>query len=98
MKSLREQIQRCWSVPMINGSNTTVSVRFRLDHTGALVGEPEIVADGEVTNTKRVFSEAAKRAIKKCAPYSLPPEKYEAWSNLIVHFDPSADYRRNGSD
>jgi colicin import membrane protein len=38
---------------------------------------------------ERAAAESARRAILQCAPYSLPAEKYEAWADVIVHFDPS---------
>jgi outer membrane biosynthesis protein TonB len=33
-------------------------------------------------------AESAVRAVRRCAPYSLPFEKYAAWQNVIVNFDP----------
>jgi colicin import membrane protein len=90
MDALRGQIQRCWNVPAgaLEAENLKVSVQFRLDKSGALESNPEIVAGGGGT-VERAAAESARRAILQCAPYSLPAEKYEAWADVIVHFDPS---------
>lgn len=91
MDALRGQIQRCWNVPAgaLEAENLKVSVQFQLDKSGALQGNPEIVAGGGGGTVERAAAESARRAILQCAPYSLPAEKYEAWADVIVHFDPS---------
>ena len=30
----------------------------------------------------------SRRAVLRCQPYQLPPEKYEAWREINVNFDP----------
>ncbi len=91
MDALRGQIQRCWNVPAgaLEAENLKVSVQFRLDKSGALENNPQIVSGGNGGSVERAAAESARRAILQCAPYSLPAEKYEAWSDVIVHFDPS---------
>ena len=37
----------------------------------------------------RAASESAIRAVKMCGPYKLPVEKYDAWNDVIVTFDPT---------
>ena len=32
--------------------------------------------------------ESALRAVRQCAPYNLPAEKYDAWKQVKVTFDP----------
>jgi colicin import membrane protein len=91
MDALRGQIQQCWNVPAgaLEAENLKVSVQFKLDRGGALEGNPEIVAGGNGGSVERAAAESARRAILQCAPYDLPGEKYEAWADVIVHFDPS---------
>ena len=91
MDALRGQIQRCWNVPAgaADAENLRVSVQFRLDPAGALDGAPQIVEGGGGAGIERAAAESARRAVLACAPYTLPSEKYEAWSDVIVHFDPS---------
>jgi outer membrane biosynthesis protein TonB len=90
MDALRGQIQRCWNVPagVLDAENLKVSIRFSLDRSGAIAGSPVIVSGGG-SGIARVAAESARRAVLQCAPYNLPVEKYEAWAEVLVHFDPS---------
>ncbi|WP_173934028.1 hypothetical protein [Chelativorans sp. Marseille-P2723] len=90
MDALRGQIQRCWNVPAgaLDAENLRVSLKFRLDPSGAVEGSPQIL-DAANSGVARAAAESARRAILQCAPYNLPAEKYNAWADVIVHFDPS---------
>ncbi len=91
MDALRGQVQRCWSIPAgaADGDSLRVSVKFKLDPSGALEGSPEIIAGGGATGVQRAAAEAARRAVSRCSPYTLPADKYDAWADVIVNFDPS---------
>jgi len=91
MDALRGQIQRCWNIPAgaMDAGNLKVSVRFSLDRSGSLEGRPEIVSGGGGSGVERAAAESARRAILQCAPYNLPADKYDAWAEVIVNFDPS---------
>ena len=91
MDALRGQVQRCWNIPAgaADAGDLRVSVKFRLDRSGALEGSPEIIGGGGSAGVERAAAEAARRAVSRCAPYNLPAEKYEAWADVIVNFDPS---------
>jgi colicin import membrane protein len=91
MDALRGQVQRCWSVPAgaMDGDTLKVSVKFKLDRSGALEGSPEIVSGGGANGVQRAAAEAARRAVVRCSPYTLPADKYDAWADVIVNFDPS---------
>lgn len=91
MDALEGQIQRCWNVPAgaADAQNLKVSIQFKLDPAGELDGSPEIIEGGGAAGIERAAAESARRAILQCAPYTLPAEKYEAWADVIVHFDPS---------
>lgn len=92
MDSLRSQIQKCWNVTYAGaeGADTLkVSIKMHLDPGGEIVGAPQIVAGGGQDTLRRIASEAARRAVLRCAPYKLPLDKYDAWSDVLVHFDPS---------
>ncbi|MBA3449558.1 MAG: hypothetical protein H0T56_18505 [Pseudaminobacter sp.] len=91
MDALRGQVQRCWNIPAgaLDGEALKVSVQFRLDPTGALDGNPEVIAGGGSSGVERAAAEAARRAVSRCAPYNLPADKYDAWADVIVNFDPS---------
>ncbi len=91
MDALRGQIQRCWNVPAgaADAQNLRVSIHFRLDKSGEIESGPEIVEGGGSEGIERAAAESARRAVLKCAPYNLPIDKYEAWSEVVVNFDPS---------
>ncbi|MEO9336431.1 hypothetical protein ABFT80_03210 [Mesorhizobium sp. SB112] len=91
MDALRGQVQRCWNIPAgaVDAQNLRVSVKFKLDPSGALEGSPEIISGGGSAGVERAAAEAARRAVSRCAPYNLPADKYDAWADVIVNFDPS---------
>jgi outer membrane biosynthesis protein TonB len=86
---LRRQISRCWNPPIgVQGAeNLIVAIRISLRRDGTLSGTPEV--DGAISGvTERVAAESALRAVRRCAPYQLPPEKYDTWRDIRVTFDP----------
>ena len=89
IESLRVQIQRCWNVP--DGAfDAKITVHMRLDKSGVIDGNLEVVSGGgKPGSIEHAASQAALRAIVQCSPYTLPAERYEAWSDVLVHFDPS---------
>jgi outer membrane biosynthesis protein TonB len=89
--ALRGQVQKCWNIPAgaVDAENLRVSVQFKLDRSGALEGSPEIISGGGSGGVERAAAEAARRAVARCAPYNLPADKYDAWADVIVNFDPS---------
>lgn len=91
MDALRGQIQRCWNVPAgaLDAENLKVSVQMKLDPSGNIEGSPRIIAGGNGNMVERAAAESARRAVLQCAPYNLPAAKYDTWSEVIVHFDPS---------
>ncbi|WP_309085030.1 hypothetical protein [Chelativorans sp.] len=91
MDALRAQIERCWNVPAgaLDADNLKVSVKFRLDPSGAVEGRPEIIQAGG-SSVARAAAESARRAVLQCAPYNLPAEKYSGgWDEVVVNFDPT---------
>jgi colicin import membrane protein len=91
MDALRGQIERCWNVPagVEDAGSLKVSIKFRLDRSGSIEGNPQIVSGGGGGGIGRAAAESARRAVLQCAPYTLPADKYDAWADVIVHFDPS---------
>jgi len=63
-----------------------VNVEFRLNQDGTVDGEPVIV-DRQNTPLYNIAADATVRAIKQCAPYQLPPDKYGSWSKVSLTFD-----------
>ncbi|MCY6379313.1 hypothetical protein [Hoeflea prorocentri] len=91
MDALRGQIQRCWQIVpgLSDGGEVRVQVSMRLDRSGAIEGQPDVQARGGTEQVRRVLAGGARRAVLRCAPYNLPAEKYETWSEVVVNFDPS---------
>ncbi|MEP9372185.1 hypothetical protein [Mesorhizobium sp. KR1-2] len=91
MDALRGQIQRCWNIPAgaVDAQNLRVSVKFKLDRSGAVEGGAEVISGGGSSGVERAAAESARRAVLKCSPYNLPADKYDAWADVIVNFDPS---------
>lgn len=91
LDALRGQIQRCWNIVpgMADGADVRVQVSMRLSMDGAIEGQPTVTASGGSELAQRTLSGSALRAVLRCAPYSLPAEKYDTWSQVVVNFDPS---------
>lgn len=83
-------VQDCWSVPVgiRDASELVVVLAVDLAPNGGLISSPKLIepktADGQI---QQAF-EAARRALIACAPYNLPPEKYDTWKRLEVVFNP----------
>ena len=91
MDALRGQISKCWSPPagVSEAGSLRVSIEMHLDPSGQLEGRPVIVDGGNGSMQQRIAGEAALRAVRRCAPYNLPADKYDTWSEVVLNFDPS---------
>lgn len=91
--ALLAQISRCWNVPVgsPNPGELIVKIFLRLQPSGALSGAPEYVEQTRFLTGDtyyRAAAEAARRAVIQCAPYQLPPGKYDVWKEIEVTMDP----------
>lgn len=91
MDALRGQIQKCWNPPpgVADAGSMRVTISMQLNPSGELEGMPQILDGGGTSMVARAASEAAVRAVRRCAPYNLPADKYETWSEVKMNFDPS---------
>ncbi|MDM9625944.1 hypothetical protein QTL95_08555 [Rhizobium sp. S152] len=93
MDALRSAIAGNWSViPGMEGaSEVRIKVHMKLDPDGNIIGSPEVEAIGGTNEATRIaLTSGAKRAVMKSAPFTtLPKDKYDAWGEVIVNFDPS---------
>ena len=94
--ALLAQIRECWNVPV--GAPTPekliVQVRVFLARDGSLAQppllEPQTRAAAASDPYMRTAAEAALRAVNVCEPYKLlPAERYDAWREIVMTFDPS---------
>jgi colicin import membrane protein len=88
LSMINAQLQPCAKMPGGGGGADTpiVNVRFRLHQDGSLDGEPVIV-NRQNTPLYAIAADASLRAIKQCAPFQLPPDKYSSWSTVTWAFD-----------
>lgn len=86
---ITQQLRECWKLPGGGGGieTTVVTIRWMLRRDGTLDGEPRVEKPRSDT-VFRIAAEAAIRAVKSCAPFSLPQDKYHAWRLIIWDFDP----------
>ncbi|MEM1287057.1 MAG: cell envelope integrity protein TolA [Pseudomonadota bacterium] len=89
MDALRRQIARCWNPPVgaVGAADLAVRVQMDLAEDGSLRGRAQVI-NASGNPTFQAAADSALRAVRRCAPYSLPFEKYAAWQNVIVNFDP----------
>lgn len=92
MDALKGQIQNNWSVISgIDGAKgMVITVTMKLDESGAIVGRPEVTSTGGTESARRMLEGSAIRAVMRSSPFkNLPADKYDAWSEVVVNFDPS---------
>ncbi|WP_417687014.1 cell envelope biogenesis protein TolA [Roseibium sp.] len=90
LDALRSQVAQCWNPPVgaVGAETLAVKVKFELDRSGQVSASPEVLNSGS-SPAFRAAASSAVRAIMRCAPYSsLPADKYDAWQEVIINFDP----------
>ncbi len=90
LDALRARLSQCWSPPLgwTDPAEVRVVLMIYLNSDGSIGGAPQVLQapQGRYAQTA---PESAVRAVRRCAPYNLPPEKYEAWKEVKVTFDPT---------
>ncbi len=89
--ALRARMVACWRAPIdaADPDRLIVKVRFTLRRDGSLESGPEVLTP--INRTDRalvVASENAVRAVRSCAPYMLPQERFDQWREITFTFDP----------
>jgi hypothetical protein len=90
--ALRSQIQNNWNVPagMSGVEGMVIKVHMKLDESGAIIGEPDVTVTGGSASSQQALSGSATRAVMMSSPFkNLPRDKYDAWNEVIVNFDPT---------
>jgi hypothetical protein len=88
-----QQIERCWVVPAgaKDADNLVIEVKAVVNPDGT-VQQATIVDGGRYGSDPffRAAADSAKRAVlnPQCSPLSVPADKYEAWHNLDLFFNP----------
>ena len=90
--ALKAQLAKCWNVPV--GAPDPAALVFRvkmfLNQDGTVASPPQLLDQGGLGDPYfRAAADSAIRAVKMCEPYKLPAEKYQAWSEVTITFDPT---------
>ena len=88
LDGLRSAIERCWSVPagLADAEDMRATVTMQLAPDGTIQGRPSVDASGGGEGPRKAFACSVLRAVNRCAPYSLPADKYDTWSEVVVNF------------
>ena len=89
LDALRAQVQKCWVLPTgwTDPRQVSVVIRFGLNQDGTVLGTP-VVIEGPASQYGQVSADNAIRAVLRCGPYRLPPEKYDQWKEVQIRFTP----------
>jgi hypothetical protein len=94
MDALSQQLRQCWSLPATakDAQDLVVDVDITVNPDRTLAASPRVVDQGRMASDPafRAAAMAAVRAFRmpQCSPLALPPDKYQEWQSMTVHFDP----------
>lgn len=90
--AIMRQLKPHWSAPQgVDAEKLVTQVRFSLDRSGELIGDPQVVGQSGQTpaNAAQIkrHAEQAVRAVRLAAPFILPPDLYDHWKTVTSTFD-----------
>ena len=89
--AFRTQMRRCWNPPSgaRNAEDLIVQVRVSLAPNGMISAGPKVMNRAQLGDPFfRAAAESVLRAIRRCQPFEMPTEKYAAWRDIELKFDP----------
>jgi outer membrane biosynthesis protein TonB len=88
--ALRRQIERCWNVPAgaRDGQDLIVEVRVSLNQDGSVRDVRAAPSPRMSDPFYRAAAESAVRAVQRCSPLNVPPDKYSSWKEMTLTFNP----------
>jgi flagellar motor protein MotB len=93
--AIRSQFVKCWRMPAgaPNSNELAARVRVQMNPDGSVL-KVELASDqrGRYSSDRffRAAADSAMRAVWKCNPLqNLPPDKFDAWGDMELNFDPS---------
>ena len=92
VRAIQQQMSRCWRIDAGARDAESLIVEIRV-----VLNPDATVRDAQIVDFDRMFqdsffrsaAENARRAILRCSPFTLPPNKYDVWRDLTLRFDPS---------
>lgn len=91
VRAIQQQLFSCWRLDpgAMAAEDMVIEIRVALNPDGSLqradvVDVARMARDGYF----RSAAENARRAIYKCSPFRLPPNRYEIWRELTLRFNP----------
>jgi outer membrane biosynthesis protein TonB len=93
LAALSAQLARCWSLPATakDAQDLVVDIDVTVNPDRTLAGPPVVDDQARMSDpTFRAAAMAATRALRnpECSPLELPPDKYQEWQSMTIHFDP----------
>jgi len=91
--AFKVQMRRCWSVPAgaANAASLVVRIKVFLRPDGSLSQPPQLINNSRLLSGDSYFraaADSAMRAIRRCAPFQMPADKYASWREIDLNFDP----------
>jgi len=91
--AMRRQIGYCWRTvdDLPDPSRLVVTISVDLDVDGNIKGSARIISPARRPIGDRYMGTAMDRAlvaVRKCAPYKLPPDDYDKWKEIEVVIGP----------
>lgn len=88
--AIKVQMRRCWTIPAgaVNAHKLIVKIKIFLDVDGNMITPPRVLTRAR-GRFFRIAVENALRALRRCQPFKMPPEKYEVWREMVLIFNPS---------
>ncbi len=74
-----------------NPETLVVRLKIFLNQDGTVARQPELIDTAGRAGSDPYFraaAESAIRAVQVCAPYQLPTDKYDDWSEITINFRP----------
>ncbi|MFK0162036.1 cell envelope integrity protein TolA [Rhizobium sp. NPDC090279] len=90
MENIHNSVTANWLPPadMTGLKDVRVQIRFELDRTGKIIGEPKVTMTGGPENTQKAVAASALRAVLRSAPFkNLPMDKYDVWKEVAISFN-----------
>jgi hypothetical protein len=89
VRELKAQVKRCLRLPAGVAPNQRIKmvIRVELRRDGALAQDPGVI-DAANPTVGFPLMQSVVQAIRQCAPYHLPPDKYDDWKVLDIDFSP----------